>query len=382
MRKYPVATLARPRFYRPAWAEVDLRALTANLRSMKSCVGRSRILFVIKGNAYGHGLAPVSRAAEASGLVYGLGVSSIEEGIVVRDAGVKLPILVLGSLYPFESFQAALEYRLIPTVASLEGARRLKEAVRRFTKTQRIPCHLKLDTGMGRIGVRWPAGLQVVESILAEPRLHLQGVYTHFACAETSRSFTMLQLKSFLRARRDILQLGVRPLFHAANSAAAIKIPSSRLDMVRPGLAVYGLFGKVFKPTLGLKSRIVFIKNVKSRTPLSYGGMFRTRRPSRIATLPIGYADGVPRSLSNKTQVLVQGRRCPVAGNITMDMLMIDVTGIPGVRVGEEAVLIGRQGRQEIFASELAQLAGTIPYEIVTGISARVPRLYSAAGNA
>jgi alanine racemase len=349
---------------------------------MKSCIGRSRILFVIKGNAYGHGLAAVGRAAEASGLVYGLGVSSIEEGIAVRDAGVKLPILVLGSLYPFESFQAALEYRLTPTVASLEGARRLKEAARKSGRTQRIPCHLKLDTGMGRIGVRWPAGLQVVESILAEPQLHLQGVYTHFACAETNRAFTMLQLKSFLQARRDILQLGARPLFHAANSAAAIKVPPSRLDMARPGLAVYGLFGKGFRPVLGLKSRIVFIKNVKSRTPLSYGGTFRTRRPSRIATLPIGYADGVPRSLSNKAQVLVQGHRCPVAGTITMDMLMIDVTGIPGVRVGEEAVLIGRQGRQDISASELAHLAGTIPYELVTGISARVPRLYSAPGNA
>jgi alanine racemase len=373
---------ARPRFFRPTWAEVDLGALAANLRSMKTCLGRSRLLFVIKGNAYGHGLAAVSRAAEASGSVFGLGVSSIEEGITVRDAGVRLPILVLGSLYPFESFRAALEYHLIPTVASLEGARRLKEAVRSFGKTQRIPCHLKLDTGMGRIGVRWPAGLQVVESILAEPRLHLQGVYTHFACADTNRAFTLLQLKTFLQARHDILQLGGHPFFHAANSAAAIKIPSSRLDMARPGLAVYGLFGRDFRPVLSLKSRIVFIKNVKARTPLSYGGTFRTRRPSRIATLPIGYADGVPRSLSNRAQVLVQGRRCPVAGTISMDMLMIDATGIPGVRVGEEAVLIGRQGRQEISAPELAQLAGTIPYEIVTGISARVPRLYAAKGNA
>ena len=371
-------TSARPRIFRPTWAEVDLKALNANIRSIQSRIGRCRILLVIKGNAYGHGLAAVGRAAEASGRVYGLGVSSIEEGIVVREAGVKLPILVLGSLYPFESVQAALEYRLTPTVASLDGARRLKEAVRRSRKTQRIPCHLKLDTGMGRIGVRWPAGLQVVESILAEPLLHLQGVYTHFANAETSRALTMLQLKSFLQARHDILQLGVRPLFHAANSAAALKIPATRLDCVRPGLAAYGLYEKNLKPVLSLKSRIVFIKNVRSQTPLSYGGTFRTRRPSRIATLPIGYADGYSRALSNKAQVLVGGHRCPIVGTITMDMLMIDTTGIPQVRVGEEVVLIGRQGREQIPASELAHLAGTIPYEIATSISARVPRVYSA----
>ena len=372
---------SRPRFFRPTWAEVDLKALTSNLRSIQSRVGRSRVLFVIKGNAYGHGLAAVSRAAQASGLVYGLGVSSVEEGVMVRDAGVKLPILVLGSLYPFESFQAALEYRLTPTVASLDGARQLKEALRQSSKTQHVACHLKLDTGMGRIGVRWPAGMHVVESILAEPRLQLQGVYTHFACAEPNRAFTMSQLKQFLLARHDILHLGIHPLFHAANSAAALKIPTTRLDMVRSGGAAYGLFSNHLKPVMSLKSCIVFIKNVKSQTPLSYDGTFRTRRPSRIATLPIGYADGVPRTLSNKACVLVRGRRCPIVGTITMDMLMIDITGIPQVQVGEEAVLIGRQGAQDISIFDLADLAGTIPYEIATGISARVPRLYSS-GNA
>ena len=369
---------ARSAFFRPTWAEVNLAAIAANLKAIRSRVRPARVLFVVKGNAYGHGLAAVGRCAQNEGLVWGLGVSSVEEGIAARQAGVRLPVLVLGSLYPFESFEAAIEHRLTPTVASVEGARKLKEAARKARATRPVACHLKLDTGMGRIGMRWPTGLDVVRSILAEPSLRLEGVYTHMAASDTSRAFTLQQLAIFERARRDILALGAKPLFHAANSAAALNMPASRLDLVRPGIAVYGLLGKGLTPALRLKSRIVFIKNVRAHTPISYGLGFRTRRPSRIATLPIGYADGVPRALSNKADVLVQGRRCPIVGAITMDMLMIDVTGLAGVRVGEEAVLLGRQGRQEITAGELARRAGTISYEIVTSVSARVPSVYVA----
>lgn len=365
--------------YRPTWAEIDLGRLTANLCLFKSKIGRRvDLMFVVKANAYGHGAVQTALAAEESGAPSWLGVSSVEEGTALREAGVKLPVLILGSLYPFESFDGAIRYGLTPTVASLEGARQLVEyAKRRSDHAAKIPCHLKLDTGMGRIGMGWPSGLQVVNFLAKEKHVVLEGVYTHLASADSDREFTNAQLDRFKAAVKDIKKSGGRVrYFHAGNSAAALKIPQSRFDLVRPGLAVYGLYGEGFKPVLTLKSRIVFVKNVKAKTPLGYGGTYRTRKNSRIATLPIGYADGVARALSNRSDVLVHGQRCPVVGAISMDMMMVDVTKAPQARVGAEVVLIGRSGREEITADELAQLTGTIPYEIVTRIAARVHRVY------
>lgn len=376
---------------RPTWAEVDLRRLAANLRRFRARMGpRTRVMFVVKGNAYGHGAAACSRAAEDSGAAAWLGVSSVEEGVALREAGIRLPILVLGSLYPFESFQMAALYGLAPTVASLEAARQIASVARGMagqpaagsspagTPRSRGPiaCHLKLDTGMGRIGVGWPSGMGLARFLAQEPTLRLEGVYTHLADAEGRGAATRLQLRRFRAALADMRRQGIRvPLVHAANSAAALRHPDGRFGMVRPGLAVYGL-APGFEPALALKSRIVFLKSVQAGTPVSYGSTFRTRRPSRLATLPIGYADGYSRALSNKARVLVGGRRCPVVGTVTMDMTMVDVTRVPQARVGDEAVLIGRQGREEVTAGELARLSGTIPYETVTQLAGRVPRVY------
>ncbi|MBI5208662.1 MAG: alanine racemase [Elusimicrobia bacterium] len=362
-------------FLRPTWAEVSLPDLRSNLKRLRRRLpARTRLLFVVKGDAYGHGALACSRCAQGSGVVDWLGVSSVEEGAALRDGGIRLPILVLGSLYPFESFRAAAFYGLAPTVASLESARRLAAMMRRLGR--RAECHLKVETGMGRIGMTPRSALEALGFLSSRREVRVGGVYTHFACAETSRAFTEMQLGRFTRFLSAAASLGLRVgIRHAANSAAAMEHPASRLDMVRPGLAAYGLYGG-FKPVLTLKTKIVFIKTVKTGTPIGYGATFRARRRSRIATIPVGYADGFSRGLSNKGSVLVRGAKCPVVGNVAMDMTMIDVTRAPGTHVGDEVVLIGASGGQSITAAEMARALGTIPYEVACSISGRVPRVH------
>jgi len=370
----PSAGPAR-RFFRPTWAEVDLSLLRANLRLFKSRLSRrTKLLFVVKGNAYGHGAAACAKAAEGTRLADWLGVSSVEEGISLREAEVRLPILVLGSLFPFESFLAAAEYGLTPTVASLESAKRLVEAAARLKR--RVYCHLKIETGMGRIGMTPEAAIGVARFLSAQKGVRVEGIYTHLSCAETDAAFTTRQLRRFQAALAEIARVsGPVELRHAANSAAALRRPASRYDMVRPGLALYGLYPG-FEPILSLKTKVVFIKIVPQGTPLGYGASFKTRRRSKIATVPLGYADGVSRGLSNKGYALLGGRRCPIVGRVTMDMLALDATSAPQSRVGDDVVLIGRQGEDRITANEIAAALGTIPYEITTALSNRVPRVY------
>jgi alanine racemase len=285
---------------------------------------------------------------------------------------------VLGSLYPFESFVEAINAGLSLTISSLQGARQAAAASRRLRK--KAVCHVKLETGMGRIGARKPAVLKIFEELNASKTAVAEGLYTHLSSADSDPSFSALQLDYFRQAAEELEGAGVPVLIkHAANSFAALNYPQSRFDMVRVGLAAYGCM-KGFKPALTLKTRIVFIKTVRSGTYISYNKSFRARRPMTIATLPVGYGDGYLRALSNKAEVLVGGRCCRVIGNVTMDMLMIDVTEVKEAAVGSEAVLIGRQGSEEITASELAAKARTIPYEITTLISSRVPRVYVEKG--
>lgn len=363
------------RFFRPTWVEIDLARLRSNLRRFRARLPRgTRLLFVVKANAYGHGAVACAKATEAARLADWLGVSSVEEGVALREAGARLPILVLGSLYPFESFLAAVAHRLTPTVASLESAQRLSAVAGRLGR--RVDCHLKIETGMGRIGVSPEAAVGVAEYLLSQKSVRVGGVYTHFACAGTDPAFTRRQLERFLRAISSLERLGARVgLRHAANSAAALELPSSRLDMVRPGLALYGLYPR-FEPILSLKTTVVFLKSVPKGAAVSYCASFRARRPSRIATVPLGYADGLGRGLSNRGALLLGGRRCPIVGRVTMDMLMLDATEVPGARVGDEAVAIGEQGSERLTASELARALGTIPYEVTCGLSTRVPRVY------
>jgi len=362
------------RFFRPTWAEIDLGALVGNLRLLRKRVGpRVKIMFVVKANAYGHDAVLCSLAAQKARAADWLGVSSVEEGLALRTAGVKLPILILGSLYPFESVLAAAAHDLTPIVASLESAKRVAEAALRLRR--KINIHVKVDTGMGRIGLRPEAALALMRDLSRLKGIKVQGIYTHMAKAEDDAAFTTRQLKAFNGVVKSLTAEGLRPpLVHAANSAATLRQPGARYDLVRPGLAAYGLY-EGFDPVLTLKSKIVYIKTAPAGATVSYGATWRAKRVSRIATLPIGYGDGYPRALSNRASVLVGGKRCPVVGRVTMDQTMIDVTGAPGARVGDDAVLIGRQNGASVAAAELARLCGTIPYETATALSSRVPRV-------
>ncbi|NLO91149.1 MAG: alanine racemase [Elusimicrobia bacterium] len=369
----PAATV--PALLRPTWAEINLDAVRANLRQLRSGLpSGTQLLFVVKANAYGHGAVPLSLLAQQERLCDRLGVSCIEEGIELRKAGVTLPILVLGSIYPFSGFDAALEHGLAVTIASAEAARSLSEAAARTGKP--AACHVKVDTGMGRIGMRRPSASATVQIIRGLVGITLEGIYTHLSSAESDAAYTRLQLRHF----SDTLQAcglsdahGV--LRHAAASYAAVSYPDSVFDMIRPGLACYGLMDG-FAPAMTLKSRIVFLKDVRSGASIGYGRTFRAPRQLKLATLPIGYADGYARRFSNTAEVLVRGRRCRVAGAVSMDMIVVDVSSVPGAQVGDEAVLIGAQGEDRITAQDLAQWAGTISYEVATAISARVPRMW------
>lgn len=375
-----VTTPAAPRrrFFRPTWAEVDLGAIVGNLRAVRRKMpAGTKVMFVVKANAYGHDAALCARAAEGARAADWFGVSSVEEGVALREAGITLPVLVLGSLYPFESVLAAVAHDLTPIVASLESARRLVEVAQRLGR--RVDCHVKVDTGMGRIGASPDAALGIVRYLAPLKAARVQGIYTHLSSAEDDAAFTAEQLKRFRRVVDALAREGLRPpLVHAANSAGALRRPAARFDLVRPGLAVYGLFPG-FAPALTLKSKIVFLKTLPKGAAVSYGATWRAKRPTRVATLPVGYGDGYARALSNRASVLVGGRRCPVVGRVTMDQTMIDVSAVPEARVGADAVLLGRQGGAEVPAGELARLCGTIPYETVTALSARVPRVAVSA---
>jgi len=331
-------------------------------------------MFVVKADAYGHGAVRSAVFAEREKLAWGFGVSSVEEGLALRGAGVNSPVLVLGGLYPFESFVEAINGGLMVTIASLDAARQVIEASRSLGK--KAVCHIKLETGMGRIGARKPAAIKIFEELSGSGVAVAGGLYTHLACADSDPDFTAEQLGYFSETAAELSKIGAAGVIrHAANSAALVNYPESRWDMVRTGLAAYGMM-EGFDPVLSWKTKITFIKTVRRGAFISYSKSFRASRPTTVATLPVGYGDGYVRGFSNKAFVLIAGRKCPVIGNVTMDMTMVDVTDIENAGVGSEAVLIGRDGAEEIIARDLASAAGTIPYEVVTLITARVPRIF------
>jgi alanine racemase len=334
---------------------------------------------VLKADAYGHGATPLACVTSVLGQrLWGFGVSSVEEGLALRESGRTENILILGSLFPFESYDVVLKNKLIPTVASRVSAQAL--SLRAIHRGSPAPCHVKIDTGMGRIGMSPLTAREVLGSLLKNPALGVEGIYTHLACADSAVD-TAHQLALFNKTLSGIRK-GSQCLLHAANSGAALARPAARYDVVRPGLVLYGVhpwpgLKRIvdLRPVLTWKTRVVFVKTIPRGTPLSYGWTWRARRRSRIATLPVGYADGYRRELSNRGEVLVKGRRCPVVGRVTMDQVLVDVTGVGGMEAGEEVVLIGSQGRERVSAEEMADRAGTIPYEIFCGLSKRVPRV-------
>jgi len=365
---------------RPTWAVIDRGAFKRNFKKIKSRLKPgTKLIAVVKANAYGHVAQALSHTAFELG-AWALGVSSIEEGIALRESGVRGRILILGSVFPLENLSTAAEHGLVPTISSLVGLSALSRLALRL-KT-RLAFHLKIDTGMGRIGVSPSTAPALFERIAAKKEIHMEGLYTHLACADFDEKFTSSQMEKFACTVKAAKALGLKFIAHAANSAATLRHREFQLDAVRPGVALYGL--KPFKasekilklePVMSLVSRIVFLKRVPAGTPVSYGAAFTAKKRSVIATVPIGYADGYSRLLSGKGEALVRGVRCPVAGRVTMDMLMLDVSKVPGVSIGDEAVFIGRQGRERITAEEIADKTGTINYEVTCSVSSRVPRV-------
>lgn len=362
---------------RPTRAEIDLKKLVANAAHVKQVVGEAGVLAVVKADAYGHGAVPAAHALAEHAPIAGLAVSLAEEGIELRRAGIQGPILVMGGVYGV-AHRELVAAGLTPVVSELAD-------VDAFARAGRpVDLHLKLDTGMARLGVRPEHLDDLLDGVARHPQLRIAGFMTHLASADTDPEQTREQLERFAAAvpRVRARAAGRGPLVcHAANTAGIFNCnPESHLDAVRPGLALYG---GASPGVMRLCTAIAQLRDLAPGDTVSYGAGFRARRPTRIATLPVGYADGYPRRLSSQlqpegdpTSVLVRGQRCPVAGSVCMDMLMVDVTDVPGVALGDEAVLFGRQGEAEITAAELARRAGLIEYEITCGISKRVPRLY------
>ncbi len=362
-------------FLRPTWAEVDLNKFKANLLKVREMVGPDvKILALLKANAYGHGAVELGQFAEKNSLCQYFGVASVEEGMELRQAGLQMPTLVLGSIYPFEAFEYAIKNRLAVTIASMDAARAVADVA---AKTGiKALCHVKQDTGMGRIGTRRGGVLPILEFLDKNPHVILDGLYSHLSSADCDPDYTEEQIGYFRDTLTGVSLQGLHiNTCHLSATPGMMRRPDTFFDMVRPGHAEFGL-EKGFEPILALKTRIVYVKDVAEGASLSYGRSFICPKAMRVGTIPLGYGDGFLRSLSNKAQVLVRGRRCRVLGNITMDMCMIDITDVPGAMVGDEVTVAGKQGEEEIRFSELAQLAGTIDYELTTLIMPRVPRFY------
>lgn len=363
--------------FRPTVVEVDLDAVRHNVRILKPPA--AELMAVVKANAYGHGDVPVARAALEAGATW-LGVALVEEGLRLREAGVDAPILVL-SEFPRGSEKDAVVARLTPAVYTDEGIRAVADASAVLGRP--VAVHVKVDTGMHRAGVYPPEAAVDLVRRAVDSGLAFEGLWTHFARAGQDAGMTLKQLRRFFEVADALRPEGLVPRYlHAANSSAVLRHPEAHLSLVRTGIAIYGLdpasraiAGVGLRPALSWRSAVTIVRRLPAGEPVSYGRRFRLRRESTVATVPVGFADGYHRVLSSRAEVLIRGRRYRVAGTVTMDQIMVDCRD-DDVQVGDEVVLIGRQDDEEVSAKELAGLAGTISYEIVTSIGERVPREY------
>lgn len=372
---------------RPAWVEINLDHIAYNISQFKAIAGsKTEIMAVVKADGYGHGAVAVASAALGAG-ASSLAVAFVEEGVDLRRAGITAPILLLGYTDPLQ-FPSLIDYNLTPTVFGYDTA--LQYSALAAAKGVTLPIHLKVDTGMGRVGLLPDEAVEVIARIYRLPGLQTEGFFTHFAAAEAADGiYTAEQIKLF---NRIVERCGEKEItfkvIHAANSAASINCPESHYNLMRLGLAMYGLYpsaelkdGPVkLRQAMSFKSRVVLVKKMPPGSSISYGCTYRTTGEALIATIPVGYADGYSRLLSNKGQVLIRGQRAPVVGAICMDHLMVDVTEIPGARLHDEVVLYGRQGGEEVTVEEAAALIGTVNYEVLCAVDKRVSRFYFNEG--
>ena len=372
--------------YYPAWTEINLANIENNFKQLRKRAGAGmKMLIAVKADAYGHGMVEVSRRLAACGADY-LGVASVNEALILRKNKIKSPILVLGSVYDPGQVRQALDNNISLTVAGLKGAELFNKIA---SSKNKLTVHIKIDTGMGRIGIWYENAFFEICRIRKMKNLDIQGIFTHFPSADSDLDFTRRQLKIFKTLIRRLKDAGMNiPMAHASNSIALSRLKAADIDflnMSRPGIMVYGMYpakpGKAdkslnLKPALELKSRVVFIKKVSAGQTISYGRTHTISRPTRVSTISIGYADGYPRCLSNRGYVKIRGDLYPVVGRVCMDQTMVDIGIDSKIRVGDEVILIGDEKKLPLSAENIAALCETIPYEITCGISSRVGRVF------
>lgn len=367
---------------RPTHVQVNLRQLSANLAAIQETVGTNvDVMPILKANAYGHGLIPVARHLQASGAA-AFGVAYLEEGILLRQVGVHIPILVLGGIVG-DQIPEFLANDLTMTASSVDKLDTIQRVAKRLGKVARV--HLKVDTGMNRIGVRWTASPELFRHARANTHVAVDGIYSHFANSdEADLADAQRQLERFVWVLDEAQRVGLQPRWrHMANSGAIFRLPTSHFDLVRPGISLYGVspsravvLPSAIRPALRWVSRVVYFKAIGAGAPVSYGSTWAPTQRTRVITVPVGYGDGYFRALSGRSSVIVRGRRYPIVGRICMDQLMVDIGG-DNAWNGDPVTLLGDAEGQSVSIEELAEAAGTIPYEVLTNINTRVPRVYT-----
>lgn len=368
-------------------ANIDLDALWHNISEIRRNISTDTMLMgVIKANGYGHGAVHVANTLVAAGSEW-LGVATADEGIELRCKGITVPILVLG-FTPCEQFRELITYNITPTIFSYKMAKEINQLAGKLAVI--LDVHIKIDTGMGRIGFKCDDAISAILKIKALENLNIQGIFTHFACSDIKdKTFAHSQLSKFHQVIAGLKERGIDiPIKHCSNSGAVINLPEADMDMVRPGIILYGLYPSdevnrqriCLKPVMEIKSHIIFIKELEIGFGIGYGLTFMTRRKTRVATIPVGYGDGYPRALSNKGRVLIKGHSVPIIGRICMDQFMVDITDFADICQGDEVTLIGRDGDEWISVEEVSGLAGSFNYEFVCDVGSRVPRVYYKDG--
>ncbi|NLE49339.1 MAG: alanine racemase [Sandaracinaceae bacterium] len=364
---------------RPTRAEIDLETIASNLRVIRRHLGETKIIAVVKADAYGHGVEPVALRLQECG-VDGFGVALAEEGIELRQAGIEVPVLILNGVHG-DAHRAMIEYKLTPVLYELREAQAFQAAAK---TGERVAAHLKIDTGMSRLGVPLRSLPAFLEELKKFPAIQLTGAMTHLADAEGDEETTRAQLARFEEGIKLLRAYGHDPhVIHTGNTAGALRFSETRGSWARIGIGLYGFslhagYESELELAMRLRTEIISIRTILPGERVGYSGTFTAKRETKVATLALGYGDGLPRGLSNRGHALVRGIRCPIIGNISMDLTGIDVTAIPDVELGEEAVLFGRQGESVLTLGEVASAAGILPYEVLTNVSRRVPRFYLA----
>ncbi len=375
--------------YSRVMARIDLDAIAYNMEQMhRNIDAKTKMIGVVKTDGYGHGAIPVARMLEVYEYVWGFATATLDEAVLLRKNGIRKPILVLGCIFP-DQFEEMLKHEIRMTVYQEEQMQELSDLAVQLDRQAYF--HVKLETGMSRLGFApTDESVEAIKRIIALPHMEAEGIFTHFAKAdEADKTYTKQQLAIFHKMTSKLKESGVTFDYeHCSNSAGIIDVREANCDLVRAGIAIYGLYPSQevskkaveLKPALSLISHVEYVKTISAGTSVSYGGTFVAEKEMKIATIPVGYGDGYPRSLSNKAHVLIHGKRAPIIGRVCMDQFMVDVTGIDEVKFGDQAVLIGRDGEETITVDQLSELADRFNYEFICDLGKRIPRVYYRDG--